>query len=58
MIKIKADIKDIAQAEADINNLNKKVDELWMQLNQLLEQNSVSMNDRSNRHQPNHQEKR
>ncbi|PPD95891.1 hypothetical protein GOBAR_DD07082 [Gossypium barbadense] len=56
--KIKADIKDIAQAEADINNLNKKVDELWMQLNQLLEQNSVSMNDRSNRHQPNHQEKR
>ncbi|TYI39409.1 hypothetical protein ES332_A02G096400v1 [Gossypium tomentosum] len=56
--KIKADIKDIAQAEADINNLNKKVDELWMQLNQLLEQNSVSMNNRSNRHQPNHQEKR
>ncbi|KAG4210963.1 hypothetical protein ERO13_A02G077900v2 [Gossypium hirsutum] len=55
--KIKADIKDIAQAEADINNLNKKVDELWMQLNQLLEQNSVSMNNRSNRHQPNHQEK-
>ncbi|TYJ45919.1 hypothetical protein E1A91_A02G088200v1 [Gossypium mustelinum] len=54
----KADIKDIAQAEADINNLNKKVDELWMQLNQLLEQNSVSMNNRSNRHQPNHQEKR
>ncbi|TYJ45920.1 hypothetical protein E1A91_A02G088200v1 [Gossypium mustelinum] len=50
--------KDIAQAEADINNLNKKVDELWMQLNQLLEQNSVSMNNRSNRHQPNHQEKR
>ncbi|KAK5840241.1 hypothetical protein PVK06_009130 [Gossypium arboreum] len=56
--KIKADIKDIAQAEADINNLNKKVDELWMQLNQLLEQNSVSMNNRSNRHQPNHHEKR
>ncbi|KAA3484838.1 rho GTPase-activating protein REN1-like isoform X2 [Gossypium australe] len=56
--KIKADIKDIVQAEADINDLNKKVDELWMQLNQLLEQNSVSMNDRSNRHQPNHQEKR
>ncbi|XP_017633464.1 rho GTPase-activating protein REN1-like isoform X3 [Gossypium arboreum] len=55
--KIKADIKDIAQAEADINNLNKKVDELWMQLNQLLEQNSVSMNNRSNRHQPNHHEK-
>ncbi|XP_017633463.1 rho GTPase-activating protein REN1-like isoform X2 [Gossypium arboreum] len=54
----KADIKDIAQAEADINNLNKKVDELWMQLNQLLEQNSVSMNNRSNRHQPNHHEKR
>ncbi|XVF36606.1 hypothetical protein REPUB_Repub19eG0071600 [Reevesia pubescens] len=55
--KLKADLKDIAQAEADIINLNKKVDDLGMQLNQQLEQNSVSMNDSGNRHQPNHQAK-
>ena len=57
MIKTKADLKDIAQAEADIVNLNKKVDDLGMQLNQQLGKNSVSMNDSSNRHQPNHQAK-
>ena len=57
MIKTKSDLKDISQAEADIINLNKKVDYLGMQLNQKLEQNSVSMTDSSNRHQPNHQAK-
>ena len=57
MIKTKADLKDIAQAEADIINLNKKVDGLGMQLNQQLEQNSISVNDSGNRHQPNHQAK-
>ncbi|XP_021283843.1 rho GTPase-activating protein REN1 isoform X2 [Herrania umbratica] len=55
--KTKADLKDIAQAEADIINLNKKVDDLGMQLNQQLEKNSVSMNDSCNKHQPNHQAK-
>ncbi|XP_022773090.1 rho GTPase-activating protein REN1-like [Durio zibethinus] len=55
--KTKADLKDIAQAEADIINLNKKVDDLGMQINQQLEQNYVSMNDSCNRHQPNHQAK-
>ncbi|XWS14928.1 hypothetical protein CRYUN_Cryun35bG0050800 [Craigia yunnanensis] len=55
--KTKADLKDIAQAEADIINLNKKVDGLGMQLNQQLEQNSVSVNVSGNRHQPNHQAK-
>ncbi|XVE95204.1 hypothetical protein REPUB_Repub02eG0076100 [Reevesia pubescens] len=55
--KTKADLKDIAQAEADVVILNKKVDDLGMQLNQQLEQNSVSMNDSCNRHQPNHQAK-
>ncbi|KAE8714367.1 Rho GTPase-activating protein REN1 [Hibiscus syriacus] len=53
--KTKTDLNDIAQAEADINNLNKTVDDLQMQLNQLLEQNSVSLNNTSNRHQPDHQ---
>ncbi|WRX30576.1 hypothetical protein QQP08_023063 [Theobroma cacao] len=57
MIKTKADLKDIAQAEADIINLKKKVDDLGMQLNQHLEKNSVSMNDSCNKHQPNHQAK-
>ena len=52
MIKTKSDLKDISQAEADIINLNKKVDYLGMQLNQKLEQNSVSMTDSCNRHQP------
>ncbi|EOY15420.1 Rho GTPase activation protein with PH domain, putative isoform 3 [Theobroma cacao] len=55
--KTKADLKDIAQAEADIINLKKKVDDLGMQLNQHLEKNSVSMNDSCNKHQPNHQAK-
>ncbi|XVF39621.1 hypothetical protein PTKIN_Ptkin01aG0048400 [Pterospermum kingtungense] len=51
--KTKADLKDIAQAEADIINLNKKVDDLGMQLDQQLEQNSASMNDSCNQNQPN-----
>ncbi|KAK9032807.1 hypothetical protein V6N11_017850 [Hibiscus sabdariffa] len=55
--KTKTDLKDIAQAEADVNNLKEKVDDLRVQLNQLLEQNSVSVNDTSNQHRPNHQAK-
>ncbi|GMI78453.1 ROP1 ENHANCER 1 [Hibiscus trionum] len=55
--KTKTDLKDIAQAEADVNNLNKKVDDLQMQLNQLVEQNYVSVSDMSNRHRPNRQAK-
>ncbi|KAL4273564.1 hypothetical protein GQ457_13G020970 [Hibiscus cannabinus] len=55
--KTKTDLKDIAQAEADVNNLKVKVDDLRVQLNQLLEQNSVSVNDTSNQHRPNHQAK-
>ncbi|XVF64876.1 hypothetical protein PTKIN_Ptkin09bG0202000 [Pterospermum kingtungense] len=53
--KTKADLKDIAQAEEDIINLNKTVDDLEMQLNQQVEQNSVSTND--SRSRPNHQAK-
>ncbi|XP_022768431.1 rho GTPase-activating protein REN1-like isoform X2 [Durio zibethinus] len=55
--KIKADLKDIAQAEVDIINLNKKVDDLGMQLNQQLERSSFSMNDLCNQHLQNHQAK-
>ncbi|OMO57653.1 hypothetical protein COLO4_35204 [Corchorus olitorius] len=49
--KTKADLKDVAQAEADIINLNKKVDDLGTQLNQQLEQNSVPMKDSYNKDQ-------
>ncbi|OMO50717.1 hypothetical protein CCACVL1_30305 [Corchorus capsularis] len=49
--KTKADLKDIVQAEADIINLNKKVDDLGTQLNQQLEQNSVPMKDSYNKDQ-------
>ncbi|XP_022733007.1 rho GTPase-activating protein REN1-like isoform X2 [Durio zibethinus] len=54
--KTKAVLKDIAQAEADVINL-KKSDDLGMQLNQQLEQHSLSMNDSCNQHQSNYQAK-
>ncbi|GMJ02512.1 ROP1 ENHANCER 1 [Hibiscus trionum] len=47
--KTKADLKDIAQAEADITNLKKKVEDLEVQLKQQLEKNSASVNDSCNR---------
>ncbi|KAK8705538.1 hypothetical protein V6N13_049138 [Hibiscus sabdariffa] len=54
--KTKADLKDIAQAEADIVNLKIKVEDLEMQLKQQLEKNYASVNDSCNQHQPNHTE--
>lgn len=57
-MKTKADLNDIALAEADIINLKKKVEDLEMQLNQQLEKNSASMNDSCSQRQPNHHAKK
>ncbi|KAL4272263.1 hypothetical protein GQ457_13G009610 [Hibiscus cannabinus] len=54
--KTKADLKDIAQAEADVVNLKIKVEDLEMQLKQQLEKNYASVNDSCNQRQPNHTE--
>ncbi|GMI91001.1 ROP1 ENHANCER 1 [Hibiscus trionum] len=55
--KTKADLEDITQSEADINNLNKKVDDLGKQINKQPEQESASMSDSCNQREPNHQSK-
>ncbi|XP_035549495.1 rho GTPase-activating protein REN1-like isoform X4 [Juglans regia] len=57
--KTKAELEEIAQAEADINNLKQHVDDLEAQLNQYREQNYGSMHALYNRPQqtPNHQAK-
>ncbi|KAL8030234.1 hypothetical protein ABFX02_14G273500 [Erythranthe guttata] len=57
--KMKADLEEIAQAEADVINLKKKTDDLQFQINQQREQNSRIVHDRVNQlHQnPNHQTK-
>ncbi|PPS05570.1 hypothetical protein GOBAR_AA15077 [Gossypium barbadense] len=56
--KKKADLNDIALAEADIINLKKKVEDLEVQLNQQLEKKSTSMNDSCSQRQPNHHAKK
>ncbi|MFQ6621986.1 hypothetical protein Gotur_002172 [Gossypium turneri] len=56
--KTKADLNDIALAEADIINLKKKVEDLEMQLNQQLEKKSAYMNDSCRQRQPNHHAKK
>ncbi len=43
MPKTKAELAEIAQAEADVINLKQKVDDLGVQLNQEREQNYGSM---------------
>ncbi|KAE8659246.1 Rho GTPase-activating protein REN1 [Hibiscus syriacus] len=53
----KVDLKDIAQSEADIINLNKKVDDLGKQVNQHPEQKSTSVSDSCNQREPNHHQK-
>ncbi|XP_017606586.1 rho GTPase-activating protein REN1-like isoform X1 [Gossypium arboreum] len=55
--KTKEDLKDIARSEADVRNLNKRVNELGTQLNQQPEQKSVSMSDSCTQREPNHQTK-
>ncbi|KAL1161410.1 hypothetical protein V6Z11_A07G132200 [Gossypium hirsutum] len=57
-MKKKADLNDIALAEADIINLKKKVEDLEVQLNQQLEKKSTSMNDSCSQRQPNHHAKK
>ncbi|KAG4210485.1 hypothetical protein ERO13_A02G052200v2 [Gossypium hirsutum] len=56
--KTKADLNDIALAEADIINLKKKVEDLEVQLNQQLEKKSASINDSCSQRQPNHHAKK
>ncbi|XP_048226731.1 rho GTPase-activating protein REN1 isoform X3 [Ricinus communis] len=46
--KIKEDLEEISQAEADVNNLKQKVDNLSMQLNQQRDQNYGSPHDSNN----------
>ncbi|KAG2692487.1 hypothetical protein I3843_08G055300 [Carya illinoinensis] len=57
--KTKAELEEIARAEADINNLKHHVDDLEAQLNQHREQNYCSMHALYNQPQqtPNHQAK-
>ncbi|TYJ49445.1 hypothetical protein E1A91_A01G133900v1 [Gossypium mustelinum] len=55
--KTKADLNDIALAEADIINLKKTVEDLEVQLNQQLEKRYASMNDSCSQRQPNHHAK-
>lgn len=55
--KTKEDLKDIARSEADVRNLNKRVNELGTQLNHQPEQKSVSMSDSCTQREPNHQTK-
>ncbi|KAB2096831.1 hypothetical protein ES319_A01G131200v1 [Gossypium barbadense] len=55
--KTKADLNDIALAEADIINLKKTVEDLEVQLNQQLEKIYASMNDSCSQRQPNHHAK-
>ncbi|KAA8528347.1 hypothetical protein F0562_035702 [Nyssa sinensis] len=57
--KIKAELYEIAQAEADVINLKQKADDLGVQLNQQREQNYGFVHDSSNQtHQiPNYQAK-
>ncbi|KAJ9166487.1 hypothetical protein P3X46_021235 [Hevea brasiliensis] len=58
--KMKADLEEISQAEADVSNLKQKVDDLSVQLNQQIEQNYGYTHDSSNQpmHTSNHQAKR
>ncbi|XP_050234228.1 rho GTPase-activating protein REN1 isoform X2 [Mercurialis annua] len=46
--KIKADIEEISQAEAEVSNLKQKVDDLSKQLNQQHDQNHSSLQDSNN----------
>ncbi|KAK4489962.1 hypothetical protein RD792_000616 [Penstemon davidsonii] len=57
--KMKADLEEIAQAEADVLNLKQKADDLELQLNQQREQNSRIRHDRGKQyHQsPDHQKR-
>lgn len=47
MLKVKAELEEVALAEADVNNLKQKVDDLNAQLNKQSEVNHGPVNDSS-----------